>query len=361
MEVGFFTMPLHPPGTDYTRALDEDLEQLVFLDQLGFKEAWIGEHFTSVWESLPAPELLIAKALSQTKQMVLATGVTCMPNHQPFAIAHRIAVLDHLAHGRFYWGVGSGGFPGDFEVFGFDPKSGQQRNMTREAIELVLQLWEDPKPGLYEHPNWRFTVPEPQDDIGLRLHVRPYQKPHPPIGVAGVSARSDTLLLAGERGWIPMSINIVPTRILKSHWESVEEGASRVARTADRSKWRIARTIFVADTTAEARRQVKEGVICRDWCDYLLKLLIKTKTIGLVKVDPDMPNSDVTIDYLIDNVFVVGSPDEVATKLKNLCQEVGGFGTLLAIGHEWKPKDAWVRSMTLLKKEVMPQLSAIER
>jgi len=49
MEVGFFTMPLHPPGSDYTQALDDDLEQLVVLDELGYKEAWIGEHFTSVW------------------------------------------------------------------------------------------------------------------------------------------------------------------------------------------------------------------------------------------------------------------------------------------------------------------------
>ena len=34
--------------------------------------------------------------------------------------------------------------------------------MTQEAIDLVLQLWSDPKPGLYESKYWRFTVPEPE-------------------------------------------------------------------------------------------------------------------------------------------------------------------------------------------------------
>ena len=71
MEVGFFTMPLHPPGSDYTKTLDDDLEQLVILDELGYKEAWIGEHFTSVWENIPAPDLFIAKALAMTKNIVL--------------------------------------------------------------------------------------------------------------------------------------------------------------------------------------------------------------------------------------------------------------------------------------------------
>lgn len=358
MQVGYFTMPLHPPGSDYTRCLDQDLEQIILLDQLGYQEAWIGEHFTSVWESLPAPDLLIAKAIPQTRQIILGTGVTCMPNHNPFAIAHRIAVLDHLAHGRFHWGVGSGGFPGDFEVFGFDPKSGEQRNVTREAVDVVLRLWQDPEPGLYEHKRWSFTVPQPQDDIGLRVHVRPYQQPHPPIGVAGISPRSDTLLLAGERGWIPMSINIIPTPILKSHWQVVEEGASRTGRTPDRSMWRIAREVFVADTTAEARRQAFDGVLGRDYRNYFLKLLPKVKMLNLMKSDPNMPDSDVTLEYLMENVFIVGSPDDVTAKLQRLQHDVGGFGVLLAMGHEWEPRDAWVRSMTLLKNEVMPRLAA---
>ena len=52
MELGYFTMPLHPPGSDIAKTLDDDLEQIVTLDGLGYKEACIGEHFTTVWETL---------------------------------------------------------------------------------------------------------------------------------------------------------------------------------------------------------------------------------------------------------------------------------------------------------------------
>ena len=69
-----------------------------------------------------------------------------------------------------------------------------------------------------------------------------------------------------------------------------------------------------------------------------------------------MPDSDVTIEYLIDNIWIVGSPDEVTAKLKRLRHEVGDFGTLLAIGHEWEPAGAWQRSMETLVREVLPRL-----
>jgi alkanesulfonate monooxygenase SsuD/methylene tetrahydromethanopterin reductase-like flavin-dependent oxidoreductase (luciferase family) len=356
MEVGYFTMPLHPPGSDITKTLDDDMEQLVTLDQLGYKEAWIGEHFTSVWENIPAPDLFIAKATALTKNIVLGTGVTCMPNHDPFMIAHRIAQLDHLAHGRFHWGVGSGGFVGDFKVFGFDPDTGEHRGMARDAIELILKIWEDPKPGVYEHKHWRFTIPEPDEAIGMGFHLKPYQRPHPPIGVAGVSPRSETLFLAGERGWIPMSINLVPTNQLKTHWDAVEEGARRTGRTPDRSTWRIAREVYVGDTTEQARKDMLEGVFRRDFEQYFRPLLMSMKQLGLMKVDPEMLDSEVTAEYLMNNVWIVGSPDDVANKLRQLYDDVGGFGVLLAMGHEWQPKDRWVNSMTLLAKEVMPRI-----
>jgi hypothetical protein len=41
MRVGYFTMPLHPPGADPGGTMADDLDQLVFLDRLGFEEAWI--------------------------------------------------------------------------------------------------------------------------------------------------------------------------------------------------------------------------------------------------------------------------------------------------------------------------------
>ena len=98
----------------------------------------------------------------------------------------------------------------------------------------------------------------------------------------------------------------------------------------------------------------------RDYEQYWLKLFSYAKMLPDMKIDRDMPDSGVTMDYLIDNVLIVGSPDEVAYKLRTLHKKTGGFGVLLAGGHEWQPKDEWVRSLQLLKQEVMPKLADLK-
>ena len=150
-----------------------------------------------------------------------------------------------------------------------------------------------------------------------------------------------------------MSINLVPIDIIKTHWDAVEEGAQKVGRTADRSTWRIAREVYVADTTEQARQEALEGTLGRDFEQYWFNLIPRER----FKIDEEMPDEDVTLEYLMDNVWIVGSPDDVAEQLREIYKTVGGFGVLLAMGHEWQPKDKWVKSLTLLKNEVMPKLA----
>lgn len=76
----------------------------------------------------------------------------------------------------------------------------------------------------------------------------------------------------------------------------------------------------------------------------------------MFKQHPEMADDDVNIEYLMDNVWIVGDPDDVARKLRALYETVGGFGHLLALAHDWPDRPVWDRSMTLLMHEVMPQL-----
>ena len=182
MLLGDFTMPLHPPGAaSWTDTLDMDIERLATLDELGYHETWLGEHYTSRWENIPAPDLIMARLIPETRTMKLCTGVTCMPSHNPFHLAHRIAQLDQMLKGRFMWGVGPGGFPGDILAAGFDLQSGRHREMARQAIDMVLKLWEDPTPGRYKNEFWDFTITEAMDDVGMAFHVKPCEAlPAPP-------------------------------------------------------------------------------------------------------------------------------------------------------------------------------------
>ena len=357
MRLGYFMQPLHPPGADLTQTLQDDMAQVVALDRLGFDEAWIGEHLTLEWENIASPEIFIGMALAKTERIKLGTGVSCLPNHNPFSLAHRIAQLDHMAQGRFQWGVGAGSTPGDMDAFNVDWGAGEHYKLAQETVESVLELWAGAEPGHYGNRWFRYKVTEPMEDVASHLYMQPYQQPHPPIAVAGLSPDSPSLTWAGERGWYPMSIQYCCERVLRGHWASVEAGARKTERTPERAEWRVCREVFVAETSAEARRLALEGVLRRDYVDYNLVIMEKFGALGLFKNDEALPDAAVTPEFLVDNMWIVGSVDEVEEKLRALHASVGGFGMLLVLAHEWEPREPWERSMQLLQEEVMPRLS----
>jgi alkanesulfonate monooxygenase SsuD/methylene tetrahydromethanopterin reductase-like flavin-dependent oxidoreductase (luciferase family) len=166
--------------------------------------------------------------------------------------------------------------------------------------------------------------------------------------------------MAGEHGWIPMSINFVPPRVLKTHWQTVEAGARAAGRQVSRSEWRVSRNLHVAETDAQARREALEGPLGRDYETYFLPLLRLGRQYGILKEDPAMPDEQVTLDFLCDNIWVVGSPETVARKLRQLYADVGGFGVLLAIAHDYPDPAVWDRSTTLLAERVMPMLEDLD-
>ena len=141
----------------------------------------------------------------QTKRIKLGSGAHLLPFHHPAELAHRVAYLDHISQGRFLFGVGASGLPSDWALFDVDGNNGVHRDMTRESLDIILKIWANDGPFEYKGKYWNVSIPEPMYGT-LEFFLRPYQQPHPPIGVASVSYKSPTLMIAGERGFIPMSL-----------------------------------------------------------------------------------------------------------------------------------------------------------
>jgi hypothetical protein len=68
----------------------------------------------------------------------------------------------------------------------------------------------------YEGKYNRVHAPQMLRHLGRRLWIRPYQHPHPAIGVASTSPELDTIGLAGERGWWPLSSSILQAPLLRA-------------------------------------------------------------------------------------------------------------------------------------------------
>lgn len=355
MNLGLFMMPSHPPERSLYDATQWDIEMIRYADELGYSEAWIGEHFTAPWEPIPAPDLIIAQALLSTKQIKLAPGAHLLPYHNPVELAHRVAYLDHLAQGRLMLGIGAGGLPSDWKLFNVDGEKGENRKMTAEALDIILKLWTEKEPLEYRGEYWNFNKVEFLGDL-LQSHIYPYQKPHPPIGVTGLSPGSETLKLAGARGFIPLSLG-GKIDYIASHWESVLEGAKRTGKTPSRSEWRITRDVFVADTDEEALEWSLGYMMGRQHREYWIPLFGALGALSVFKHDDSVSDLEITAEYMAEHVWFVGSPETVAKKLDELYEKVGGFGTLLVTCYDYSEKpDVWKKSMRLLKEEVLPRM-----
>ena len=90
-------------------------------------------------------------------------------------------MLDQLARGRFYWGIGGGAIPTDLALFGLeDSKPSEVRARSAEALDVILQLWASDGYFSYHGKFFDVTVPD-MDPVKERgFYMKPYQKPHPP-------------------------------------------------------------------------------------------------------------------------------------------------------------------------------------
>ncbi len=358
MQFGYFAMPSHPPERDLAEGHEWDLQTLRWLDEFGYTEAWIGEHHTAPWEPHPAPDFLVLEGLRQTKRLRIGPGGFLLPYHHPAELANRVAMLDHLSRGRLNFGVAASGLPSDWLMFNVDGMSGQNRDMTREALDIILRLWGSEEGFEYKGKFWTVNKPGPMFGV-LRTHIRPLQRPHPPIGVAGLSKKSDTLKLAGEKGYLPLSLNLNPGYI-SSHWEAVEEGAAKTGRRPWRGDWRLVREVFVAETDAEAWRLSVNGMMGRMMREYFLPLLSQFGFLEFLKHDPSVPDSDVTVEYCARHNWLVGLPQTVAERLEQVYAEAGGFGQILVFGFDYAGHpEAWRTSLGMLASEVAPKVARL--
>lgn len=356
MRLGLFMMPLHDPGRDYMTVLQEDREAIILADQLGYHEAWVGEHYSCKTEPIPDPLQFMATLIPVTRQITFATGVINLPQHHPAQVAGNVAMFDFLSGGRFIMGVGPGGLGSDFELFETFDKN--RAEMMVEAVDMIHEIWRTDAPYHIHGKYWNIVVDKQmQPKLGIGPMLKPYQKPFPPLAVSAMSPNSSTAKLAGSRGWGLVSANFTPSNQVLSHWQAYMQGAAAAGHRPDRANWRVARSIVCTETDQQAADYLSNEACSPGWYyRYLRDNLATYKMTGIFKRDQAMPDAELTIPKLLETMVISGSPQRVLDQLIALVDEIGWFGTLLVTHKDWDDKALHRTSMRLIAEQVMPRL-----
>jgi len=339
LRFGIFLAPFHPVGQNPTVALERDLQLIEWLDTLGFDEAWIGEHHSAGTEIIASPEVFLAVASQRTRHIRLGTGVSSLPYHHPLMLADRMVLLDHLTRGRVMLGVGPGALPSDAFMMGIDPMV--QREMMEEGLEAILALLHGTEP-VTRTTSW-FTLRD------ARLQLRPYTQPCFEVAVAAQVSPAGPRA-AGRFGLGLLSIGATTAGgfdVLGSHWQVMEERAAEFGTSVDRRAWRLVGPMHLADTEAQARKDVEFGLA--RWVDYFQR-------VAALPLAPPTDDTSELVDALMATGFaVVGTPEMAVAQIERLAEQSGGFGTYLLMAHEWADRDATLRSYELFARYVAPR------
>ena len=361
MRLGYFTMPVHPMHRDWAETLKEDRQAIILADQLGFHDAFMGEHLTDACENITNSMMFLASLIPETKQIKLASGTSNLSHMHPVLIAVHAAMFDHMAEGRFVFGVSPGALTTDAEALG---NLGEDRNkMFAEAIDVILAIWEREPPYDIDFPDNRYKVSTARTmtlDLGVGYLHKPYQKPRPEIVGTVVAPFSPGVVLMGKRDFHPLSANFLLARHLKSHWENYRKGKAEVGVEADVADWRVARAIFVHDDDKVAARygRYDESSPYRFYYEQMRRKMQRGKRLYVFKSHKEQPDEEITLDYVMDHCVMHGSVNKVVDQILAMREEIGDFGELVYAGMDWVDPALNKRSMQLMAEEVMPRVNA---
>jgi alkanesulfonate monooxygenase SsuD/methylene tetrahydromethanopterin reductase-like flavin-dependent oxidoreductase (luciferase family) len=364
LRLGMFMMPLHPAGRPLHAYLAEDTEKALLLEELGFDELFIGEHFTAATEPYPSPLMFAASLLPKTERLVFGTGVINAPLRHPALIAAEAAQFDHMSKGRFILGIGTGSTPTDIEMLEVSTDARERGKILVDSIEMIEKIWASEPPYDLNGKYWKTHIKGTLNPgLGFGWLPKPYRKGGPPIAIPSSSADSTSVKVAGSKGWGVITSQLIAVEGVANHWRMYQEGCREAGRPVDSQKWRVCRSIFIAATDEEARARVySQESGYRHFFGHMHKVYSQLGRLGILKSRPDMRDDEVTVDTFIDKRLIFGSSKTVLGELIKLRQQTGPFGTLLLTAIDWAgPNAAWEReSLTRLVEEVMPAFRAHE-
>ena len=337
LRFGIFLAPFHRVGDNPTLALGRDLELIQWLDQLGYDEAWIGEHHSAGWEIIASPEIFIGVAADRTRHIMLGSGVTSLPYHHPLMVAQRFVQLDHMTRGRAMLGCGPGALVSDAYMMGIEAET--QRTRMDESLGAIMRLLQGDEPVTLK-TDW-FELRE------ARLHLKPWTKGGFPIAVASATTPSG-VLAAGKHGVGLLSLGAGlpggPQKLADS-WKMGEAEAAKHGKTMDRSNWRLVINMHCAEDDEQAVREVRLG-------ERMETQTYFSETLGR----PPMRSENPLAEGLAAGTTLVGSPDTIAAGIERLLSFTGGgAGAVLFRSHEWANREQTMKSYELFARWVMPK------
>jgi len=321
---------------DNQRVVTELLERIQFADEVGINVFGVGEHHRKEFLD-SAPHILLSAAAAKTSKIILTSAVAVLSAMDPVRLFQNYATIDLISKGRVEIVAGRGSFTEAFPLFGlnFDDYD----DLYAEKLELLLKIREK------ETISWKGKFrPEL---INQSIYPRPYQKELPIWLGAGGSPNS--FIRAGMLG-IPLMVAVIggQTHRFKNLIDLYYKSAEKAGHDKSKLKVGLHSLGFVAKTKEEAIEKYYPGY--KIWFDEIGK---------------ERGWNPITFEGFLSQIdekgaLVIGSPEEVAEKIKRHSEALGGISRFtFQIDNPGLKNNDLNDSYELIGKKVIPLVNRI--
>ena len=181
-------------------------------EDLGVDSIWVSDHLVApvgvasiypydrrpdpqpgdmgVIEEFYEPLTTLAFLAGATSRVRLGISAYVMPYRNPIVTAKQVATIDRLSGGRLILGIGVGWLAEEFAAL--DVPFARRGQRTEDYVAICKALWSGDE-ARFDGETYRLAP--------VRTGPRPVQEPHPPLWIAGNSARGIERAARVGDGW----------------------------------------------------------------------------------------------------------------------------------------------------------------
>ena len=310
-------------------ALNKLLERIEHADKAGLDVFGIGEHHRKEFLD-SAPAIILAAAAARTKRIRLTSAVTVLSAADPVRVFQNFATLDLISNGRAEMVVGRGSFTESFPLFGFNVQDYDE--LFAEKLDLLLNIRAN------EVVNWSGKFRPAL--LNQAIYPRPVQNPIPIwLGVGGTP---ESFVRAGMLG-LPLMVAIIggETHRFRPLVDLYRQAGKEAGHSPEQLKVGLHSLGYVANTRQEA-------------IDDFFPGYAETFTrIGKERGWPPVTFSRFEAQIGPLGALLVGSPEEVAAKILQHSEALGGISRLsFQMDNASLPQEKLLQSIELIGSRV---------
>ena len=337
MKAGIFLTNQHYLDTDMVSALDDQIAMVHLARDRGWDSLFSGQHYLNEGNNKQLQIVpFLARLMAEAGEMTTGLGVLLINLHNPVYVAETVATLDTIARGNFVFGVGLGYRGVEFDAFRV-PK-GSRVARFEECLDLVRRLLSG-EAVTHESEVCKLD--------GVRMNIRPVQRPAPPVWIA---ANSDAAVRRAARlgdAWFvnPHSTMDTIRRQMELYRTELEAAGKPFPKELP-----VIKEIFCAKDRATAL-ELAGPYLAGKYKDYA--------SWGQDDAMPEDETFDQSFDDLIRGRFVLGSPEECYEQLRPYWEEVGANHLVFRTHWAGMPLATALHSMRMISDELLPALRKV--